>query len=85
MKIIDKFFEVLSHDILENDAFYFQPNSKFASGSSKPWFKSTPVGKNTLAIMIKKMCDNAGISGGHTNHSLRVHGTTTLRISRRFP
>ena len=36
------------------------------------------MGKNTLATMIKKMCDNAGTSGGHTNHSLRVYGTTTL-------
>ena len=36
VKILDMYFEVLSHDLLENDTFYFQPNSEFASRSSKP-------------------------------------------------
>ena len=31
-KMLDKYFEVVPHDILENAAFYFQPNTKFASG-----------------------------------------------------
>ena len=80
-KMLDKYFEVVPHDILENAAFYFQPNTGFASGPTKPWHRNTLVGKNTLATMIEKMCDNVGISGDHINHSLRAYGTTTLRNS----
>ena len=40
--------------------------------------KTTPVGKNTLGTMIKRMRNNAGISEGFTNHSLHAYGATTL-------
>ena len=38
----------------------------------------TPVGKNTLANMMKRMSKKAGISRGYTNYSLRAYGATTL-------
>ena len=46
--------------------------------SLTPRFKATPLGKNTLGTMIKRMCEKAGISGGYTSHSLRAYGATTL-------
>ena len=43
-----------------------------------PWYSSVPVGKNTLATKVKKMCEQAKISGNKTNHSLRATGATSL-------
>ena len=63
---------------MKNDAFYVQPLPQVPLHPCAPWFKATPVGKNTLANMMKRMCEKAGISGGYTNHSLRAYGATTL-------
>lgn len=38
----------------------------------KPWFSSTPVGKNTLAKIVKEVCHEGGIAGRKMNHSLCV-------------
>ena len=78
VRILDKYFEVLPYDAVKNDVFYLQPLPQVPSKPSEPWFKMTPVGKNTLGTMVKRMCDRAGISGGFTNHSLRAYGATTL-------
>ena len=43
-----------------------------------PWFIATPVGKNTLSNMVREMCQEAGIEGEKSNHSLRVAGTSSL-------
>ena len=43
-----------------------------------PWYVAVPIGKNVLAKMVSTMCDEAGISGKKTNHSLRVSGATSL-------
>ena len=69
---------MLPPDAMKNDIFYLQPLAHVPSNPSAPWFKTTPVGKNILGTMIKRMCNNAGISEGFTNHSLHAHGATTL-------
>ena len=55
--------------------FYLQP----VKGTPKPdrWYRNTPVGRNTLNIMVKRMCLQAGLKP-RTNHSLRSTGATTL-------
>ena len=78
VRILDKYLQVLPPDAIKNDIFYLQPLAQVPSNPSAPWFKTTPVGKNTLGTMIKRMCNNAGISDGFTNHSLRAYGATTL-------
>ena len=44
----------------------------------KPWYSTTPVGRNRLNAMLKEMCQEAGLSTKFTNHSLRAYGVTTL-------
>ena len=47
---------------------------------SHPWFKATPVGRNTLQSMMKKSASDAGISGKNvTNHTARKTMVQTLR------
>ena len=78
VKILDKYFKSLPPNAVENDTFYLQPLCDVPTKPSTPWFKSVPVGRNTLGKMMKSMCEKAGISGGYTNHSLRAYGATTL-------
>ena len=41
------------------------------------WFTLNPVGHNTLGNTVKSLCQQAGIEGYYTNHSLRA--TTATR------
>ena len=41
----------------------------------QPWFTTVPVGKNTLAKMVKEVCAEAGVGGQKSNHSLRATAT----------
>ena len=57
------------------EAFYLTPLKK---PKSDIWFSNAPVGHNTLAQTVKRLCKAAGISGFKTNHSLRVTSATRL-------
>ena len=46
--------------------------------ANEAWYVVVPVGKNVLAKMVPEMCQEVGITGKKTNHSLRVSGATTL-------
>ena len=43
-----------------------------------PWYASVPVGRDTLQKNFHLMCEQAGIKGNKTNHSLRATGATEL-------
>ena len=47
--------------------------------SSHIWFKKQPLGKNSLGSFMKSMSEAAGLSGKHTNHSVRRTMISTLR------
>ena len=47
--------------------------------SSHIWFKKQPLGKNSLGSFMKSMSEAAGLSGKHTNHSVRGTMISTLR------
>ena len=47
--------------------------------ASQTWFKKQPLGKNSLGSFMKSMSDTAGLSGRHTNHSVRRTMISTLR------
>ena len=36
------------------------------------WYTTVPVGHNKLASTVKRLCEQAGIAGYRTNHSLRA-------------
>ena len=46
--------------------------------SSAPWFSMNPIGRNTLAKMVKEICSDGNIAGHKTNHSLRATGASEL-------
>ena len=58
-----------------SDAFYLQPVK--GAPKAEKWYCNIPVGRNKLATMVKRMCEQAGLKP-KTNHSLRATGATTL-------
>ena len=61
----------------ENDLLYLRPKSKCPSDPDVPWYEEKPVGKNSLASMMKDVSAEAGISI-KSNHSLRATGASNL-------
>ena len=75
VKISDKYLEVLPGDAIENDVCFISAAlAKIPSDVLASWFKYSPVSRNTLGLMIKRMCSDAEISEGFTNHSLHAYG-----------
>lgn len=58
------------------DNFYLQP---LEIQTATKWYKDQALGENSLGSVIKKLFENAGISGHFTNHSLR-----RSKVSRMF-
>ena len=78
VKILDRYLQVLPSEAVDKDVFYLTPLPKVPTDTTRPWFKTIPVGKNRLNTMLKEMCAEAGITANYTNHSLRAYGTTTM-------
>ena len=47
-------------------------------GKNDKWFINQAMGKNTIAKLVKTMCDAAELPGKKSNHSLRRTAITTL-------
>ena len=60
---------------MKETAFYLTP---LRNPRGKVWFSKTPVGHNTLAKTVARICRVGGVEGYKTNHSLRV--TTATRL-----
>ena len=58
------------------DAFYLRP--KVNPKSDECWYKRRAVGHNQLSNTIKWLCNEAGLKGFFTNHSLRSTAATRL-------
>ena len=58
------------------NVFYLKPLAAVPREDS--WFTPVAVGHNTLQHMTKTMCENGGIKGFKTNHSLRATAATRL-------
>ena len=76
--ILDKYISKLPNAAIEKELFYCRPLPSIPKDVNDPWYVAVPIGKNVLAKMVSTMCDEAGISGQKTNHSLRVSGATSL-------
>lgn len=64
-------------------AYYLQPKQSKPQGvvdwaKTSVWFNNVPVGFNTLASTIKRLCKEAGFEEHFTNHSLRATAATRL-------
>ena len=59
----------------EETAFYLTP---LKEPKSNVWYSKVPVGHNTHAKTVHRICKNAQIPGYKTNHSLRVTSATRL-------
>ena len=76
--LLDLYLKKLPPFAFEKDVLYCRPKSPTpAAESDSPWYDSIPVGKNTLAAMVKKMCKDAGIEE-RGNHSLRATGASAM-------
>ena len=62
-----------------NNAYYLKP-VKNPIGEDH-WYTEQPLGHGTLDNTIKRMCEQAGIPGFRTNHSLRATTATRLHQS----
>ena len=74
--ILDTYLQKLPPEAMQRDNFYVHPVPVF--NSSKPWYTAKPIGKNTLASMVKEICAHGNIAGRKTNHSLRATGVSDL-------
>ena len=76
---IELFKKYRSHrpECVRGDAFYLCP---LVNAKGNIWYKNAPIGVNTLASTIKRLCTKAGIDGYKTNHSLRVSTATRLYV-----
>ena len=71
-----KMYTQLCPDIpKELNAFYLQP---MKTPTVDCWYTCRPLGHNTIAKTISRLCANAGITGYKTNHSLRATAATRL-------
>ena len=59
----------------KSKTFYLTPLKK---PKNDIWYSPIPVGHNTLANTMKRLCKEAGLEGYKTNHSLRVTAATRL-------
>ena len=74
--LLDLYIGKLPSEAVMKDLFYCRPLQKISE--LQPWYSAVPVGRNMLNQMVALMCENAGIAGKKTNHSLRVTGATAL-------
>ena len=58
-----------------NGAFYLKP---LVNPKTPVWYSKQPIGHNTLMNMVRRLCQEAGIEGFFTNHSLRTTAATRL-------
>ena len=73
--LVKLFQKYVSHCPSEPTCFYLTPVRKIKNNI---WYSKTPVGHNTLAGTVSRICKKAGVSGYKTNHSLRVTSATRL-------
>ena len=56
-------------------ALYLRPKKFYTPDS---WYLDSPVGVNTLANVVRDLCQKAGFEGLYTNHSLRATSVTRM-------
>ena len=55
--------------LVPRSRFYLVRNPKWETTGL--WYKQAPMGTNRLGLLCRSMCERAGLSARHTNHSVR--------------
>ena len=76
--LLDLYISKLPIAVKNEHFIYCQPISAVPPKDDDPWFLPIPIGKNTLGRTVREMCNEAGVEGKKTNHSLRVSGASNL-------
>ena len=71
-------FELYLSKLSKNtDILFQQPNKNFNKDGR--WYTGGAAGKNKMKVILKTICQNAGLSQVYTNHCLRGTTATVLR------
>ena len=78
VSILEKYLEKIPRDEITPDSSFYLTPLPFTPLGSRPWYFRDQYPRKKLQNMLKMMCQEAGVEGNFTNHSLRATGTTTL-------
>ena len=67
--LLDTYLSKLPAGGADLEAFYLQPLKTTPKNANEPWYRQTPVGKETLCKYLNAMCKEAGLNG-KTNQGL---------------
>ena len=59
----------------KSSALYLRPLTRY---TQSVWFRNAPIDINTLHSTVRVMCEQAGLAGFYTNHSLRASPATRM-------
>ena len=76
--LLDLYLSKLPVEAFIEDVFYMRPLAIIPARADMPWFLKNRLGQNSCSKMTSAMCEEAGISGRKTNHSLRRTAATML-------
>lgn len=76
--LLDLYISKVPKEAIETDIFYYRPVQSVPVDPKKPWYTAVLIGRNMLNKMVSSMCEEAGVTGEKSNHSLRVAGTCAL-------
>ena len=62
-------------------AFHLSPLPEVPTDPGKPWYKTTPMGVNSLKTMMPRVSELAGLRNRYTNHSLKATAATRMFAS----
>ena len=62
-------------------AFYLQPLPEAPMDPGKSWYKTSPMGVNSLKMMMSRASELAGLRNCYINHSLRATAATRMFAS----
>ena len=74
--ILDTHISKLPEEAKKNDLFYCRAIQK--APKDGPWYTAVPIGRNLLQNLVHSICEEAGVTGQKSNHSLWAMGATTL-------
>jgi hypothetical protein len=78
VSFLDTYFMKVPQEALDKDNFYLRPLAKTPEDHLAPWFSKIPLGRNTLATMMKSISKKANLAESFSNHSLRAYGATEM-------
>jgi integrase len=74
--VFTKYTDKLPEGVDLANAMWFRARTD--TRAQGPWYYNTPMGKNTLQVVVKTIMGEVGFGSGYTNHSLRVTTVNTL-------